>query len=270
MTDISILTWDFNFRDAHHSIISLKKILDASDLSYEIIISGKIKLEANILSCMPMAKVIFNEVDCPNSTYHPGFLLNESRKVAKGNYLLICDGDLIFPAKITEYIEWIKANDYIGLAHRVDLHKFKENFWETCHYDVGMQHLKKPHVPKSINNYAPCVILKASLFDEISGFDNSNVFSTMFTKFCKDLVKRAEWESSQNAVVSLFPILHPWHPTPKNSLSRYDVREKNLRLWLQEILIFSYKTKLRRVITVIISVLFFRHIKNFNIKWRQP
>lgn len=266
MTKISIITWDFGFRESHHSLHSLSSCFKESNNDIEIILAGYVMPDAHLMQTCAWNSV--RHVIANQSPYHPGKLLNIGASQARGDYLLFCDADLIFPDEISAFAREVVETGAIGLAHRVDMRRFKDRFWETDRYKDCLRNTKTTTIKKKLNNYAPLVMISKAHFGDIGGFSESPVFATMTSKFCKDLVKRGE--RIADTKIFFLPLLHGWHPTPRSNLTKGEAVEIKNRLRLQEILIRLGGGKIREAAERVVGYIFKRKIDTFNIKWGKP
>ena len=261
---ISIVTWDLNFRDSFHSIYSLHKIFKAAGISHEFIVSGSSKSSTDEFSDLPVTFV-----SVPQHIYHPGKLLNAAIQHVSGDHILICDADLIFPLEIVSFIKSVDWETKFGLIHRIDLKKYKEQYWITDDYDKAVNHAREYVIKTKINNYAPMIFASLENYNRTGGFDDTPIFATMVTKFCKDVYMKLG-RAHVECVVCPVPALHCWHPTPKNQLTKLQKLQFGLRLAIQEFLLRIPSERLRYIFGVILNISLYPWINRFNLTWRQP
>lgn len=234
---ISVITWDFNFRERLHSINSLNSLLSKSDLEFELIISGNCKKSIQSIETSAKEKVHF--LPSVYKHYHPGKLLHDGFIHSKNKYILFCDGDIIFPKELIFFIKDSILHNHIGLFTRY--HQARPSDGIPMQgpklYDslLRAETVKNYFMPQKINNFATGILISRECYLSSGGFDNSDLFATMNTLFCWDLVKRAEKSSRESAKVCPYPTFHPWHDTPKEKIERLDKLLINIIIYLQKL-----------------------------------
>ena len=267
---LSFITWDLSFRDKLYTLESVFNLLSHS-FDFEIILVGTSK-SLSTLSVEARRKLIHIQIE--QDIYHPGRLLHIGAQHSTGDYIFFCDGDLIFPDSLLTFLSSLVHSNSIGLFHR--FHGSKPNNIESdldyqYYADTRNQYTHAANtyfLPLKFNNYATCISMPTSLYNASGGFDESPLFSTMSTLFCFDLFSRLIKCSKSAVKVCPSPCFHPWHPTPKVSLSRKDKNKIKLFLSIQRSCIsFSTKNSKFRRFT---NFLFRPFINSFCQQWSTP
>jgi hypothetical protein len=265
---ISIITWDFNFRDNLHTVNTFANCFMRSTVDFEIIVVGR--FDKSRLSVSNDIDVRWIDYDL--DVYHPGRLLRKGSEVAVGDVLVFCDGDILFSDMHVQFIEHVSDRDLVGLCHRLDLPRdvTKDSYTGSEDFLRELKKIDKFQTPKKINNFAPLLVVNNKRYQECIGFDESSLFATMNTKFCKDVVTQLERCSRTPAVVCPVPCIHPWHMTPKTHLSTFERVLIKIQLQAQEVVIRIGRRWLRNLIQKMLSVVI-APILYFNLqRWRSP
>lgn len=266
MHKVSVITWDLQFRDTLHSIPSLADVLKSFDV--EFIVVGQTKPEVKVLFSVGH-DVKF--IEKSQEIYHPGILLNEGIANATGDYLLICDGDLVFPDLLDKFLMFCVRKQKVGLTSRLNLKKLAErDFRETLSWNECEKHSDDFFLNQKLNNFAPLIFVRKSDMNAIGNYSEENLFATMNSRFGMHVVKRLEKLNNQKALVCPFPVFHQWHPTPRVKISRSSQIMISINLLLQGFYIYVDCRSSTRLFRRVILLCSYPFIKINLKKWSKP
>jgi len=209
MIKLSVIMWDCSFRERFHAIKSyLNQTLDKN--IYEVIwveFYSKVKKEV---------KKFANEY--PNFTiltlkrsgkWQYGICVNEGVRIAKGDILVISDGDVVVDEKFLE--DELKLHEkYLNLPF-INYHRRYDEPRKPPLYSYDLEYLNKVCVLTNPTNYAGCFSIKKRDFIAINGYEEDMIFSGP-SACAKDFYIRAKnagyfirWSPEKR-------LFHPWHP----------------------------------------------------------
>ena len=206
---ISVITWDANFRESHHTIDYFARQA-FSDIEYELIwvdfydsndlIKNKISQYRNF-----KLHILGNT---NSAKWHLGVCINEGVKMSSGEVIVIPDGDIAVDDDFLTYIwnEHRERDDLVVYFRRYD--EPKENSCEKSRRDIS--YLKESSRLTSRLNYGGCLSLKRINFEKINGYETHSVFAGPGMNGMETYVRlrnlglSIKWAKDKR-------IYHPWH-----------------------------------------------------------
>ena len=217
---IEVITWDMNYRESLHSIYSLQNEL-RNFKNTKISLVGKTKINREKIAAN--LKLKLNYIEFGQNIYHPGILLNYAANKSEADYLLFCDGDLVFPENLENFLYHCILNNKIGLISRIDCDEIPGDDYTVSktYKELQSREINKFFLNTSINNFIPMIFLSNKQFQFVGAFTELNCFSTMYSKFGENIFYKLK--KYFKISVCPFPAFHQWHPTPKVQRKRFEL-----------------------------------------------
>jgi hypothetical protein len=219
---VSVIAWDANFRESTHTIdYFAKQIFSLTEFEfiwvdfYESNEAVRSKI-ANYPNCRLVT--LNNDSDVK---WHLGKCINGGVSEAKGELVLIPDGDIIVDPSFIEYCvaEHEKVEELILYFRRFD--EPKEFASDQSRVDID--YLDKYGVLTNPTNYAACLSVKKKTFDAIGGYETHPAFAgpgingmESYVRF-RNLGACIKWSKRK--------IYHPWHPSSSSSADQGQIQE---------------------------------------------
>ena len=216
----SVITWDASFREKFHTVTCFcNQDFDNENLEFtwvDYYDNDNLNLEEEI-NKYPYARLI-NLNNEKNRPWHLSECLNKGIENAKGDFLIIPDGDILVESDFlkTAQVE-LERNSKLVLYFRR---------WDELENDHGedsynIEYLKSKTKLYNSTNYAGCIAISKENLLEVGGYEEHSVFQKAGAN-SKELYLRLrnsgldiKWHSKK--------VYHPWHPFSGNS-------DKNLSL----------------------------------------
>jgi hypothetical protein len=173
---ISIITWDASFRESFHTIDFFAKQKYPKD-EFEFLWVEFYKNDNSMLlekiSEFPNAKIVNLNHDRLEK-WHLGKCLNAGIKEAKGDILVLSDGDVVVPCNILTIIEKEHKK-----CHELVLYFRRWDEPAECHDNSKSYHieyLKTVCVLKYPTNYSGTISIKKECLAEVNHYEEHDVF----------------------------------------------------------------------------------------------
>ncbi|WP_022846323.1 glycosyltransferase [Desulfurobacterium sp. TC5-1] len=209
MIKLSVIMWDCGFRERFHAIKSyLNQTLDKN--VYEVIwveFYSDVKEEVKKFADEhPNFRILTLK---RSGKWQYGICVNEGVRIAKGDILVISDGDVVVDEKFLE--DELRLHEkYLDLPF-INYHRRYDESAEPPVYRYDLEYLNKVCVLVNPTNYAGCFSIKKRDFVAINGYEEDMVFSGP-SACAKDFYIRAKnagyfirWSPEKR-------LFHPWHP----------------------------------------------------------
>ena len=233
----TFISWDCCYRNFFHLIDALA-IQDYDKNEYEYIFVEQRSREQSdafnhqyglksLADKIDQYKDIYNVraifMDEENSPFHWGRACNRGIKEAQGEYISVMDGDVLLPPNFIT-----KLDDMYEAGHKVinmkrcmcpyplGVSKFSDWMKAKVDYDECLAICPdSDHIPEKTANKGPLMSAHREYWGQTEGFDESEIFSTVWSIVNNDLNRRLE-KAAGEAAVCLQGLVsaHPWHYRP--------------------------------------------------------
>ena len=206
---ISVVTWDASFRESFHTIDSFGK-QNFDKFNYEFIWSEFYNNQNKILKSKIDLYSNFSFVNMNNSIdkkWHLGKTINHGIKHAKGDILIIPDGDIIVNDNfLNQIIEIFKnsCDDLVCYFRRYDEPKQAQSI-----NSKNIDHLQKYSQLRNLYNYGGCLAIKYNTLKKFGFYEEHDVFSGPGANSLEQY-KRFR-NKGLKIMWSDIPIYHPFH-----------------------------------------------------------
>lgn len=174
---ISIITWDASFRESYHTIHSLSE-QEFDPKKYEILwiefYENQSPALLSLSRIVPNLRIITLR-NSPSVPWHLGVCMNRGISEAKGEILILCDGDIIVPANFLQTVSEEHAqNQRLALYFR-RWDEPEEFHRDAQSYTIG--HLAQVSVLYNPTNYAGALSIRKNNIMAVGGYEESEVFA---------------------------------------------------------------------------------------------
>ena len=208
---ISILAWDADFRESLHTVdFFADQDLDQND--YEFLWVDYYQSNDHVrkkVSQYANTRLITLDHD-KSRTWHLGQCINAGAAQAKGDLLVIPDGDIAVEKDFLSSV----LESHQNQMNLVTYHKrYDEPKEAACRESkTSIEHLKKKTRLINPTNYAGCLALHRDTFDRINGYEAHAAFAGPGINGMETYIRLRnagcliKWEPAVR-------IYHPWHPS---------------------------------------------------------
>ena len=212
--NISVIAWDACFREHFHTIDSFLA-QDYPKDKYEFIwvdfYTNKNPALLKKIEAHPNVSLL-NLNHNPSENWHLGKCINAGVDEAKGDIIVLPDGDIVVQEDHLQVIE-----DELKDRHEKILYfrRWDEPKNAHCALSTNIDYLEKNTILTNPTNYAGCLCLNRSALDKVSGYEESEIFAGPGTNGKETYIRfrnagfEIKWHSKK--------IYHPWHPSTGSS-----------------------------------------------------
>lgn len=207
---ISIITWDASFRESFHTVESFGN-QDFRKEDFEFIwcdfYSNENELLKKNISKYDNFKLL-NMNNNRDSNWHLGTILNHGIKEAKGEILIIPDGDIIVHSNFLKEVEQLfssKCSDNTVCYYR----RWDEPKQAHSTKSYTIDYLSKHCKLNNLTNYGGCFAIKRETFKEINYYEEHRIFSGPGANGLEQY--RRFRNKGLQIMWSHVPVYHPYH-----------------------------------------------------------
>lgn len=214
---ISVIMVDGRFRERYHAVdaIAAQTLPDADFELLWVEHSGAVAaaLAARLASRSNLQAICLER----EGPYHASACFNAGLKAARGELVVIPDGDLVVePDFLARVWQAHQAAEHLVMY----VYRFDEPE-EARTDDVDLARLRRVSTLRNPANYGGCVTARKRWFLAVNGYDEHPVFATgfhangydLYTRF-KNLGLPIQWHPELR-------VYHPWHPNTLTGDPRY-------------------------------------------------
>ncbi len=211
----SIITWDASFRESYHTIDSFgNQDYDHNQYEFfwcEFYSNDSDKLLSKLKKYPNFHLINLNRPK--TEKWHLGKTLNAGLKRAKGEILIIPDGDIIVPKNFLKEVEKIFEESNKNLV--VYFRRWDEPKQAHSDKSYDIDYLKKVAKLNNLTNYGGCMAIRHDVFAEIGFYEEHEIFSGPGANGYEQYLRLRN--KGLQIMWSDIPIYHPYHPNTGSS-----------------------------------------------------